>query len=236
MAIITNVTSGSDLATTTTTLSLVAPAVIGDDIMIAFIVANNNTAVTLPATWKLISADNNTAAMRTTIAWKRAGNIDSGSTNAFGVAGTTLSYGVICAWRGALRGDSPIGNTTVSANALSDTVTYATLTPQRANGAVLALGAYNLNATTAGAIAGTDPTLANIVDAETATGNTASLFVYWGVSSGLITGARSHATTSTVDAINTGYLIELLVQNDAGGGSGGRSSSVLYPALNRVRQ
>lgn len=221
---ITNITSGADVATTTTTLTLVAPTVVGDDIMIAFITANNNSVITPPASWALIRQDNNTAAMRTSCYWKRAAGNDSASNNAFTVAGATVSYGIIGVWRGCIKGGSPIGNTTVSANALSDTVTYATVTPRTAYGAIIAFGAYNLSATTAGAIAGTDPTLSNIVDVETATGNTASIFIYWGTNSGIATGARTHATTSTVDAINTGTLIELIAQNDTGGGSGGGSA------------
>jgi hypothetical protein len=137
---ITHVAAGTGVATTTTSLSLVAPTVIDGDIMLTFITTNDNNVVVPPATWALIRADNNTSAMRTSCYWKRAAASDSGATFVFTVAGTTVSFGVIDAWRGALRGGKPIGNTTVSANASSDTVTYATLTPQQSYGAVVAFG------------------------------------------------------------------------------------------------
>jgi len=234
VATITNVTSGSEVASVTTSLALVAPTVLGDDIMLAHIYTNDNVAVTATADWALIRADNNGAGMRTSFFWKRAAGADSGTTNTFTIAGTTVGFGIITAWRGARRGGSPWGNNTVSVNASSDTVTYATMTPQRAHGAVIAAGFYSNDLTTAGAITGTDPTLSNIVDVETATGNDASIFVYWGVASGLATGARSHATTSTVDAVNTGYLLEIIAENDPGGSASG-DGAVTYPRLNRMQ-
>jgi hypothetical protein len=227
---VTNVTSGTEVATTTTSLDLVAPTVLGDDIMLAHIMTNDNVAVVAPAAWALIRADNNTTGLRTSLFWKRASGSDSGSTNSFTIAGTTLGYGVITAWRGAARSGSPIGQTSFSANAVSDTVTYATLTPQRAHGVVIASGFYLDDATTAGAISGTNPTFANIVDVETLTGSGGSLFVYWGAAPGIATGARSHATTSTTDAISSGVLLELLTQNDSGGGAGN-----FYPSVTRTR-
>lgn len=230
---ISNVASGSAVATVTTTLALVAPTVLDNDIMIANIVTNDNVAVTLPADWALIRADNNTAAERGTLAWKRAsGTFDSARSNSFTVAGTTLGYGIITAWRGVKRDGNPIGNNTASANALADAVTYATLTPQTAHCAIVAVGFYQDDLTTAGAISGTDPTFANIVDVETATGNQASIFVYWAVATGIATGARSHTTTSTVDAVNLGYMFELIAQLD-GGGSDGGDGAPLYPRLRR---
>jgi hypothetical protein len=230
---ITNVTSGDALASVTTDLALVAPTVIGNDIMVANIYTNDNVAVVAPLDWALIRADNNTTTMRSSLFWKRAGAIDSGATHTFTIAGTTVGFGIITAWRGALQGGNPFGNNTVSANGSSDTVTYATLTPQRAHGAVIAAGFYSNDLTTAGAIAGTDPTFANIVDVETTTGNDASIFVYWAVASGLATGERTHTTTSSVDGVNTGYLLELIAQVDSGSGSG--TGSVKYPAVNRIQ-
>ena len=231
---VTNVTSGSALASVTTSLDLVAPTVLSDDIMLAVIYTNDNTAATGTADWALIRGDNNTATMRSSLFWKRASGGNSGSTNTFTIAGTTVGFGIITAWRGALRGGSPFGNNTLSANASSDTVTYATMTPQRAHGAVIAIGLYSNDLTTAGAISGTDPTFANVVDVEDATGNDASIFVYWGVASGIATGARSHATTSTVDGVNTGYLLEIIAQNDSGGSQSG-DGAVAYPRLNRAQ-
>ena len=229
---ITNVTSGNALATTTTTLGLVAPTVLYADIMLAIIHTNDNTAVSgAGAGWNLIRADDNTAAQRGSLYWKRAAAGDSGSTNNFTVAGTTVAYGVITAWRGCVQDRNPIGNTTVSANASADAITYATLTPLTTAGAIVAIGLYADDLTTAGGITGTDPTFASIVDVETTTGNDASIMVDWGVFTGIATGARSQTTTSTADAVNIGYLVELIAHVPAGGV---RSTQVTYPKIART--
>ena len=228
---ITNVTSGSALDSVTTTLALIAPTVAENDIMIACIYTNDNTASISTADWAQIRQDNNTATMRGSLFWKRAGSGDSGSTNNFTIAGTTVGFGVICAWRGVARDGNPIGNVTASINASSATVTFATLTPSRAHGAVVAIGLYANDLSSAGAIAGTDPTFANVVDAETPTGNDASIFVYWAVATGIATGARSFAT-GAVASVNIGYLVELLAQNDHVGSSGS-DGAINYPRLNR---
>lgn len=206
------VSAGSPVATVTVTLALVAPTCQPGDYLFALVVSNNNTALTLPSTsWTTIQDVTNTAAMRTAVAYKVVGSGDSGATFNFTVAGTTLSYGVLVAYRGGVL----VGTSSSSAQGVAaDTVTYATITPNP-NSLVIAFGAYNLNATTAGAMSGTDPTFTNRVDVETATGNTASLFVYDGSSSGAATGSRTHATTSTVDAINHGFLVELRPTSDA---------------------
>jgi hypothetical protein len=201
--------------------------------MLAIIDTNDNVAVTgAGAGWNLIRADNNTAAQRGSLYWKRASALDSGSTNNFTVAGTTVAFGIITAWRGCSQSKNPIGNVTFSGNASSDTITYATLSPLSTAGAIVAIGLYQEDLTTAGAIAGTDPTFASIVDVETTTGNDASIMVAWGVFTGIATGARSQSTTSTVDAVNIGYLVELITDIPAGVRSG---SSATYPALSRAR-
>ncbi len=230
---IANVTSGNPLASLTTTLALIAPTVVTDDIMLAIIYTNDNVATTSTADWALIRGDNNTTTMRGNLFWKRASGGDSGSTNNFTIAGTTVGYGVITAWRGAVKGGSPWGNNTVSANASADAITYTTLTPQRANGAIIAVGLYADDLTTAGGIAGTVPTFANIIDAETATGNDASIIVDWGVTSGIATGARSQTTTSTADGVNIGYLLEIFADFGQGSGSSGADGAPTYPRLNR---
>jgi hypothetical protein len=213
------VSAGTGVATLTTTLALVAPTCQIGDYLFALIVSNNNTALVLPSSsWTTIQDVSNTAAMRTAVAYKVVGSGDSGATFNFTVNGTTLSFGVLVAYRGSAL----IGTSSSSANISADAVTYATITTNP-NALVVAFGAYNLNATTAGAMSGTDPTFTNRVDIETATGNTASLFVYDGSSSGAAVGSRTHATTSTVDAINHGFLVELRPSNDAQGmGSGSR--------------
>src|SRR6266850_858981 len=176
------VAAGSPVATVTTTLALVAPVVIKNDVLFALIISNNNTAVVAPGDWTLVSDTTNTAAMRTYLGYRRIGDAASGATFNFTVAGTTLSYGVLVAYRGCTLSGAIIGGFSSSANAVSDNVTYADLLPNGTNRTIVAFGAYNLNATTAGAFSGTDPTFTNRVDVETATGNTASLFVHDGPS------------------------------------------------------
>lgn len=229
---ITNVTSGSEVATTTTTLALVAPTVLYNDIMLAIIDTNDNVAVSgVGAGWNLIRADNNGATQRGSLYWKRASAGDSGSTNNFTVVGTTVAFGIICVWRGCAQDRNPIGNTSFSGNVSADDVTYATLSPLTTAGAIVSIGLYQEDATTAGAVTGTDPTLANIVDVETPTGNDASIFVSWGVFTGIATGARTNSTTSGVDAVNIGYMVELISHVPAGSV---RSTQVTYPRLNRT--
>ena len=205
---------GSAVNTVTTTLSLVAPAAIDDDIFLVNIVSGNNGVIVLPQGWTRIRAFNNTADMRQETAWFRAGSGDSGATFAFTVPGTTPSFGIITSYRGTVPYGSPVGSSSQSANASSDTVTYATISPRDKFSLIVALGAYNLGATTAGDLSGTLPTFTNRVDAEAATG---SLFVYDGLSlNGVATGERTHDTTSTVDAVNTGVLLELLAPPPGG--------------------
>lgn len=231
---ITFVAAGSGVATTTTTLALVAPIVINNDVLFALIISNNNTAVVAPEGWTLVSDTTNTAAMRTYLGYRRIGDDASSGTVSFAVAGTTLSFGVLVAYRGVALGGVAIGSSSSSANASSDNVTYATLLPMGTNRTIIAFGAYNLSATTAGAFSGTDPTFTARVDIETAIGNTASLFVHDGPSlTNIATGARTLATASTVDAISHGYLVDLITGNPQG--EGGGNPSLNYPALFRTR-
>jgi hypothetical protein len=207
-----------NVTSTITTLALVAPTVGNDDIMIAVLIGKDNIDHQAPdATWTEIGTQtNNTTAMTTSHWWKRAVAADSGAT--FNFTKTTdnniFFAGVITAWRGALKGETPIDTSTptVSNNASSDTVTYATFTPTTpVSVVIIASGIYSEDNTTAGAIAGTNPTLTNRYDVETSTGADCSFFGFSGDSVGCeATGARSHTTTSTADAINQGWLFGII--------------------------
>ena len=118
---------------------------------------------------------------------------------------------MISAWRGCITTATPIDATapTTSANASSDTVTYATFDPTQTTAWVVAIGFYNEDLTTAGAISGTNPTFVNNWDLESATGTDASIFGYSGSSDGGPTFGRSHSTTSMADAISV--MMRLLV-------------------------
>lgn len=231
--------SGTGVATTTTTLALVAPTIVGNDVIFSQIISNNNTAVVAPAGWNLISDTTNTAAMRSYLGWKRASDADSGATFNFTVAGTTLSFGVLTAYRGVVLQGNPHMGSSSSANISSDNVTYATLIPGSDSRPVaipsffVAFGYYNLNATTAGAFSGTDPTFTMRNDIETATGNTASLFTHDGPSlTQIATGSRTLVSASTVDAINHGYMIDLIPFTSVGGSG---IVSYNYGPITRIR-
>src|SRR3990167_7420089 len=223
--------AGSAVDGVLTTLDLVAPTLNVNDIIIAQISSNDNDAVALPdTTWTVINELNNGTGLRSTVAWKRAVAGSSGATFQFtGLAGTTVNFGILTAYRGVIVNGNPIGNVTSSANVSADDVTYATLTPKSNTGAVVACGFYQNDLTTAGAMSGTAPVFANVVDVETATGNDLSLFQYWGkLGMGGATGALTHSTTSTADAVSNGVLFDLLTADDSGGNAG-----IRYPARNR---
>ena len=211
---VTFVVSGALAANaTTTTLNIVAPTLNVDDIMIASILNKDNQVVTAPANWTKFVQVNNTTAQRLTLAWKRAIAGDSGATFSFTkpTDNNTLFCGNISVWRGAITSGDPTtgaGTPTTSANASSDTVSYASFDPLIACHAV-AVGVYNDDLTTAGTISGSDPSLVNRWDLETATGSDGSVFGYGGDSTGAATGARSHITTSTADGVNIGCLFGL---------------------------
>ena len=196
-------------------LSIVAPTCAADDILIAAINAKDNQVWTAPAGWTIFDESNNTTAQRVTLAWKRAVTADSGATFSFTVPiDNNITYhGMISAWRGCITTGTPIDATTptASANASSDTVTYADFNPTSVMAWVVAIGFYNEDLTTAGTIAGTNPTFANNWDLEDGTGTDASIFGYSGSSlTSAATGARSHTTTSMADAINVGVLFGLV--------------------------
>lgn len=207
---------------TTTTLNVVAPTFDDTDnknILIAVILGKDNQTITAPSGFTKFVEVNNTANQRTTVAWKRAAPGDSGATKAFtkGTDNNLLFCGVIAIFSGCLTSATPIDASapTTSANASSDTVTYADFNPTETDAYVVAVGTYNNDLTTAGSISGTNPTLTNRWDLETGTGSDGSLFGYSGSSDGSATGARSHSTTSTADDVNTGVLFGLVAEPPA---------------------
>lgn len=217
-------TTGIFANATTTTLTLTV-SVVRDEIDIAMILSKDNQVVTPPAGWTLIGEGNNTANQRYSLFWHRSDpDTDSGNHNFTKPTDNNLLFcGAVLRFWGCKRSGSPIdpGTISVSNNASSDTVTYATFDPTgtllpdgTTQAFVVACGFYNNDLTTAGSIAGTDPTFANAADLETATGTDGSLFAYYGASSGAATGARSHSTTSTADDVNIGVMFGLLAENN----------------------
>lgn len=209
------VSGGMASNTTDTALAVTGPACAVDDILIYAGMGKNNQVVSPPdGSWTTFVGSDNTASQRITLAWKRAVAGDTGGISyAFTkpIDDNTLNIGIISAWRGCTTSGSPIDATTpsVSPNATADVVGYATFTPTSAL-FIVAIGVYNDDATTAGAMGGTDPTFTNRWDREVATGTDGSCFGFSGASTGAATGARSHTTSSTVDAISIGVLFGLV--------------------------
>lgn len=205
---------------TTVTLPLVAPALLSEDIMIAVLIGKDNIDHQAPdASWTEIGTQtNNTTLMTTSLWWKRASAADSGAT--FNFTKTTdnnvFFAGIITVWRNALNLGDPMdpATPTVSNNASSDTVTYATFTPARTDVTIIAIGIYANDLITAlGTIAGTNPTLTVRFNIETSTGTDCAFFGFSGQSvGGAATGARSHTTGSTADAINQGWLFGVIAE------------------------
>ena len=225
--------AGSAVQTVTTTLTLAGHANSQpNDIHVAHIISINNTAITAPdATWFEISQANFTGS-RGAIFWKRVLVAGAGS-YAFGVAGTTTSYGIVTAYRGCKINGRPYGNTTTSSNASADAVTYATLVPHSNSGLMVAVGLYAEDLTTGGTVSGAVYTFAAPdVDVEQATNEDASIFVsHAPMTTNAATGAITQATTSTADAVNQGILFDLMSrETEVGSGGGGAT----YPR--RVRQ
>ena len=200
-------------------VDVVAPSVNVDDILICALLGKDNIDHQGPSEWTEIGTQtNNTTAMTTSHWWKRATAADSGATFRFtkSTDNNIFFAGVISAWRGAkVSGNvidltAPTVNSTATAN---DTVSYSTFTPTSKALTIIASGIYAEDTTTAGAISGTNPAFTNRYDLETGTGTDCSFFGYSGNSTDQVaTGARSHSTTSMVDAINQGWLFGLLPQ------------------------
>lgn len=214
------------LATETfiTTLNVVVPSGLDTgDILIITVLARDNQVHTLPSVetdgisaWANFVEVDNTTGLRTTLAWARVTDGTNASGNTVAITkpsdNNTLFAGVASSWKGCVTSGSPIDGTTptTSPNASSDTVTYATFDPTGTDVHVIAIGTYANDLTTAGTISGTNPTLTNRFDLETAAGGDGSIFCYSGdTSDGAATGARSHSTTSTADAVNIGILFAL---------------------------
>jgi hypothetical protein len=213
---VTFVASGSAVNTTTTTLTLVAPTLVGGDLLIANIVTHDNTAISgQNARWQSVFAGNNTAAQRHTIFWLPALVGDSGASFNFTVAGTTAALGQLTAYRGARA----VGNSSSSANASSATVTWATMTPFQSDGVILATAAIGIQTGSNGGISAGTPTFANEYYSA---GTTDVIALYDALTpAGSATGARTMNNTQA--AVNTGVFFELIpaVLSVGSGGGGG---------------
>lgn len=211
---VTFVANGSAVNTTTTTLTLVAPALVGGDTLIAVIVTHDNTAITgQDARWQQVYSGANTAAQMLTIYAMQARVGDSAASFNFTVAGTTAALGRLTAYRGARA----IGNSSSSANASSATVTWATMTPIQKDGVILAVAAIADQTGSNGGISAGTPTFVNEYYSA---GTTDAIALYDALTpAGSATGARTMNNTSA--AVNTGVFFELIPNPPSSGGGGG---------------
>jgi hypothetical protein len=226
---VTFVANGSAVNTTTTTLTLVAPTLVGGDILIAVIVTHDNTAISgQDARWQTLYAANNTAAQRFTIFWMPALVSDSGASFNFTVAGTTAALGRLTAYRGARA----VGNSSSSANASSATVTWATMTPVQSDGVILAAAGIGIQTGSNGGISAGTPTFTNEYYSA---GTTDAIALYDALTpAGSATGARTMNNTQA--AVNTGVFFELIPVppvTGSGGGGGFSGQSQIQSNLQR---
>lgn len=94
--------------------------------MVCAVTTHDNVAVTFPAGWTIYQEGNNTTAMRSTLAWKRA----VGAEGAFTIthaAGDGIVANV-AVYRGCLKTATPINTSVLTHNASSSTCTAATIT------------------------------------------------------------------------------------------------------------
>ncbi len=225
---VTFVANGTAVSTVTTTLSLVAPALVGGDMLIASIVTADNTAISgQDARWQTIVAVNNTTAQRTTVFWLPALVGDSAATFNFTIAGTTEGFGRLTAYRGARA----VGNSTSSANASSATVTWATMTPQQRDSPILAVAAIGIQTGSNGGISAGTPSFA-LEYYSAGTGEALALYDAL-APAGSATGARTMNNTSA--AINTGVFFELIptILSVGSGGGGGFAPSRGHGSVDR---
>lgn len=227
--------AGSGVATTTTTLALVAPAMSAGDCMVAVICSSNNVASSgMDARWVSCVGVNNTAALRTEVyVMPNVLAADSGGTFNFTVNGTTLSFGVIVAYSSCATFQSAT-NDSNSANASSATVTWANYVQSSVIGLVLAIFTYDKNGVVDNGISAGTPTFTNRFLGNTAVGGTAAIGVYDGFTgAGQPTGARTLAT-GAVAAVNDGVFLELVGTMDGMGHA--TNDNITYPAIIRTQR
>lgn len=108
-------------------LSVTPPTTKLDDIMICAVTSHDNVALSFPAGWNIYQEGNNTAVMRSTLAWKRAAGVEG----AFSIT-HTAGDGIVAnvaTFRGCDQISNPISASVLTHNASSSTVTAATVSP-----------------------------------------------------------------------------------------------------------
>jgi len=224
---------GTLVATTTTTLSLVAPTVAKGDCLVAIVATNDNTAPSgIDARWVSIVADNDTAALRTNIyVLPNAALTDSGATFNFTIAGTTVGAGFIASYSNCSSAQ-PVQKSS-SPNASSATITFAAYTQSATKSLILGLASYLLTGGTNQSLTGAGVTFTNRSAQSTATGSGMSLYLYDATGLGAGTSLAAGSIASGLSAaVNEGAIVELIGTQDSS--SGQPSGGVVYGALDRT--
>lgn len=151
---ITFVAASANAAAASGDLSVTPPTTQTDDIMILAVTSHDNVAVTLPAGWTIYQAGNNTTAMRSTLAWKRA----VGAEGAFTVT-HTAGDGIVAnvaVFRGCITDATVINASGLTHNASSSTCTATGITTTVA-GAMILFTMHDSDNGASSAQAATDP-------------------------------------------------------------------------------
>ena len=182
-------------------LPVTPPATQTNDIMICAVSTLDNVALSFPAGWTIYREGNNTAAMRSTLAWKRC----TGAEAAFTITHTAGSNIVanVAVYRGCVATGSPINASSLRHDGVSGTCTADAITPTVPNCLIL----FSMHSDVAVASSGqaaTDPaTLTERFDNSLNPG--VSLADGYNVAGG----STGNATGSTAAARHTGGLTAL---------------------------
>ena len=185
-----------------TTIDIVAPSVLDDDIMILFAFGRDNLTHSISGWTQIGTQQNNTAALTCTLWWRRAVFADGGATFTLTKSANNgqLFTGIIAAWRGCSTASDVVtscGTPSVSANGISATLTYASFTPSK-RCHVIAAGFYGDDGSVTNDITGTIPSFINRFREETSVGSDGTIYGYSGYSNALdVTGIRTHDTEAT---------------------------------------
>lgn len=192
--------------TSTSTLTLVAPTTVAaDDILVAHLIEDSNSNITLAPGWTSILTHTIGASHFQGLAWKRAVSGDAGSGFSFlCVTTNVVKGGLISVWRGCTTSGNPISASSVTGlSTATIVIRYPDFTPAAANTHVVYSGSHQ-NLTDWNTIP-TPPTNTIKVDSETAAGSDFCLIVCsgdGGQTTALGTKRQTQATTGqTSDAI-----------------------------------
>src|SRR3990167_8899469 len=135
-------------------LTVTPPTTQTNDIMICAVSTADNVALSFPAGWKIYQEGNNTAGLRSTLAWKRC----TGAEAAFVITHTAGGQIVanVAVYRDCVATGSPINTSSLQHNASSATCTAAAITPS-IPGCLTVFSMHSAGPVASSAQAATDP-------------------------------------------------------------------------------